>query len=51
MLRLNCKNVQHVKIDPPCNIEVKPITYFGVISLCSSNFQHFNTLRPLFQKL
>jgi hypothetical protein len=24
---------------------------FGVISLFSSNFQHFNTFRPLFQKL
>jgi hypothetical protein len=43
--------VQHVKIYPPCNFEVNPITDFGVISLFSSNFQHFNTFRPLFQKL
>jgi hypothetical protein len=29
-----------------------PITaYFGVIALFSSNFQTFNTFRPLFQKL
>jgi hypothetical protein len=25
---LNCKNVQHVKIYIPCNIEVNPITHF-----------------------
>jgi hypothetical protein len=31
--------------------EVNSITYFGVISLFSSNFQHFNTFGPLFQKL
>jgi uncharacterized protein (UPF0332 family) len=35
----------------PCNFEVNPVTHFGVISLFSSNFQHFNTFRPLFQKL
>jgi hypothetical protein len=35
----------------PCNFEVNPLTYFGVISLFWSNFQHFNTFRPLFQKL
>ena len=51
MLSLNCKNVQHVKIYLPCNFEVNSITYFGVITLFSSNFQHFNTFRPLFQKL
>ena len=51
MLTLNCKNVQHVKIYLPCNFEVNSITYFGVITLFSSNFQHFNTFRPLFQKL
>ena len=51
MLSLNCKNVQHVQIYLPCNFEVNPITHFGVISLFSSNFQHFNTFRPLFQKL
>jgi hypothetical protein len=45
------KNVQHVKIYLPCNFEVNPITHFGVLSLFSSNFQHFNTFRPLFQKL
>jgi hypothetical protein len=27
------------------------LTHFGVISLLSSNFQNFNTFRPLFQKL
>jgi hypothetical protein len=41
----------HIKIYPPCNFEVNPITHFGVISLFSSNFQNFNTFRPLFQKL
>jgi Zn ribbon nucleic-acid-binding protein len=51
MLSLNCKHVQHVKIYLPCNFEVNSITYFGVITLFSSNFQHFNTFRPLFQKL
>jgi hypothetical protein len=51
MLSLNCKNVQHVKIYIPCNVAVNSITCFGVISLFSSNFQHFNTFRPLFQKL
>jgi hypothetical protein len=39
------------KIYLPCNLEVNSITYFGVITLFSSNFQHFNTFRPLFQKL
>jgi hypothetical protein len=39
------------KREIPCNFEVNPITHFGVISLFSSNFQHFNTFRPLFQKL
>jgi hypothetical protein len=33
------------------NFEVNPITHFGDISLFSSNFQNFNTFRPLFQKL
>ena len=51
MLSLNCKHVQHVKICLPCNFEVNPVTHFGVISLFSSNFQHFNTFRPIFQKL
>ena len=51
MLSLNCKTVHHVEIYPPCNCEVNPITRFGVISLFSSNFQNFNTFRPLFQKL
>ena len=32
------KNVQRVKIYPPCNFEVNPITHFGVISLFSSKF-------------
>ena len=41
----------HVKIYLLCNIEVNPITYFGVIALFSSNLQAFNTFRPLFQKL
>jgi hypothetical protein len=44
-------HIQHVKICLPCNFEVNTIAYFGVISLFSSNFQHFNTFRPLFQKL
>jgi hypothetical protein len=48
---LNCKHVQHVKICLPCNFEVNPVSHFGVISLFSSNFQHFNTFRPLFQQL
>ena len=51
MLSLNRKNVQHVKIYLPCNFEVNPVTHFGVIALFSSNFQNFNTFRPLFQKL
>ena len=51
MLSWNCKNVQDVKIYLPCNFEVNSITYFGVITLFSSIFQHFNTFRPLFQKL
>ena len=51
MLSLNCKHVQNVKICLPCNFEVNPVTHFGVISLFSSNFQHFNTFRPLFKKL
>jgi uncharacterized protein (UPF0332 family) len=51
MLSLNCKNVQHDKIYLPCNLEVNPISHFGVIALFSSNFQNFNTFRPLFQKL
>ena len=51
MLSLNCQHVQHVKICLPCNFEVNPVTHFGVISLFSSNFQHFNTFRPLFLKL
>jgi hypothetical protein len=45
------KNVRHIMIHPPCNFEVNSITHFGVISLFSSNFQNFNTFRPLFQKL
>ena len=51
MLHLSCKNVQYVKIYILCNIEVNPITHVGVIALFSSNFQAFNTFRPLFQKL
>ena len=51
MLSSNCKNVQHVKICLPCNFEINPVPHFGVISLFSSNFQHFNTFCPLFQKL
>jgi hypothetical protein len=46
-----CKNVWHIKIYPPCNFEVNPITHFGVISLFSSNVLNFKTFRPLFQKL
>jgi hypothetical protein len=47
MVSWNCKQVQHVKIYLPCNFEVNPIAHFGVISLFSSNFQNFNTFRPL----
>ena len=36
MLCLNCKNVQHVKIYLLCNLEVNPITHFGVVALFSS---------------
>ena len=43
--------MRHIKIYPPCNFEVNSITHFGAISLFSSNFQNFNTFRPLFQKL
>ena len=45
------KNDQDIKIYLPCNFEVNSITHYGVISLFSSNFQIFNTFRPLFQKL
>jgi hypothetical protein len=45
------KNDHHIKIYLPCNFEVNPITHFGVISIFSSNFQNFNTFRPLFQTL
>ena len=51
MLSLNCKHVQHVKIYTPCNFEVNPNTHFRVVALYSSNFQNFNTFRPLFKKL
>jgi hypothetical protein len=51
MVSWNCKHVQHVKIYPPCNFEVNPITHFELISLFSSNFQNFDTFRPLFQNL
>jgi hypothetical protein len=37
--------VRHIKIYPPCNFEVNPITHFWVISLFPSNFQNFNTFR------
>ena len=50
MLSLNCKNVQHVKIYLHCNFEVNPSTHCGVIALFSSNFQNFNTFRPLCKK-
>ena len=51
MLSLNYKNVQHVKIYPPCNFEVNPNTHFAVIALFSSKFQNINTFHTLFQKL
>ena len=44
MLTLNCKNVWHIKIYPPCNFEVHPITHFGVISL----FHHIFKILILF---
>ena len=45
------KNDQDIKIYLPCNFEVNSITHFGVNALFSSNFQHFTTFCPLFQKL
>ena len=45
------KNDQHIKIYLHCNFEVNLVTHLGVMSLFSSNFQNFNTFRPLFQKL
>jgi hypothetical protein len=49
---LTCnKKDQNSKIYLPCNFEVNLITHLGVIALFSSNFQNFNTFRPLFQKL
>ena len=39
MFSLNCKNVQYVKIYPPCNFKVNPITHFGVVALFPSNFK------------
>ena len=51
MLNLNCNNVQYVKIYPPCNFEVNPITYFRVVALFSSTYQNVNTFHPLFHKL
>ena len=49
MLRLFAKMCWHVKINIYCNVEVNPITHFGVIVLFSSNFQNVNTFRPLFK--
>ena len=49
MLSVNCKHVQYVKIDLPCNFEVNLITHFGVIDLLPTNFQNCNTFRPLFK--
>ena len=51
MLSLNCKYVQHIKIYPPCDVEVNLSTQVGVVALFSSNFQNVNTFHPLFQKL
>jgi hypothetical protein len=51
VLKFYEKRAIHVKICLPCNFEVNSVTHFGVISLFSSNYQHFNTFRPLFQKL
>ena len=52
MLSLNRKDVQHIKIYPPCNFEVNLITHLGVIALFSSIFfNNFNTFRLIFQKL
>ena len=45
MLSLNYKNVQHVKIYPPCNFEVILNTHFGVMTFFKSNFQNINTFR------
>jgi hypothetical protein len=45
------KNDQHSKVYIPCNFEVNLIAHLGVIVLFSSNFQNFNTFRPLFKKL
>jgi hypothetical protein len=43
------KNYQHSKIYLPCIFKVNLITHLGVVALFSSNFQNFNTFRPLFQ--
>ena len=51
MLSLSCKHVHNVKIYLPCSFQVNPITHFGVITLFSSNFLIFNSVRPLFQNL
>ena len=47
MLSLNGKNVQHFKIYQPCNLEVNPITHFGVIALFSSGCKLFQKSSPL----
>jgi hypothetical protein len=46
-LSLNCKNVQHVKINLPYNFEVNPITHFGVIAHFSSGFRGEDLLKSL----
>ena len=52
MLRLNCKNVHHVDIYLPCNIEVNMITgtHLGVLALFFIKLKkEINTFRLIFQ--
>ena len=51
MLIVNCKHVQLVKIDMPCNFEVNLSTQFGVIALFSLFFVYFKKNCRIFQKL
>ena len=39
MLSLNCKYVQHIKINLACNFKVNIITHLEVIALFSSNLK------------
>jgi hypothetical protein len=45
------KNDQHSKIYLPCNLEVNPITHFGVISLFSSKIGLVLSEEKIFEKV